>query len=1483
MKEAIRAGWGDHLSLGIEMELNLAAQHSINHGSILVPDQPLPPTWFHDQKTNITLQANIHDLKSIQALACYQADIWTASAPCQPWSSAASAKGFDDGHGLSFAKLLSLARRMRPKLIALENVKNIRSHQHFVLLCQIIHWSGYRIAFEKVLDVQDKLPCHRPRWIAVLCRVEDPLPEFTWQSWGGIEPANPLSWDAWIPTHPDELMLFLPTKEEMQMYMDKDLIPAHAPYYAAYNLMRYRMPPLQQKTPTFMAQYGSQHRLPLPLLQSKGLQGFLTYESWKPRFWKPIEVSLLHLQCEPLALLKPVQLAWKSLGNSIVIHHAFVGLVNAFALMYDMPDGFNMECQLKEITERRITNANHHHVTDEYGWCIAKTQEQAELMNSKIHHMSKTMGWTGHDNPTWPPHSYYHPDKGCCDVNTHALTPDGFDIPAVISATLPFEAELDIEVDDTVLDSADPTMDTHADGHIGFHTQEQKVDLAIAQHLAHCTQTIMAKDLPDLPPSPSQADETMLETQRVQQDDCLEHDWITMVLFLIPGTYGIIQFHDELTFGDVLQSWEFKLYPQALANQHVTVDQLMKTKSTKTILFPAWLAQQELGFDEDIVGNIWDSIQDLPDSPIALVDTNTGTYAIKVNGSTWETLCARYHEFPEQVWTDWGEVLPNQVIRTNVRLCQQPIPVQTFFGMSDFLEHHDDIHLIFQTPNDTDILVVHMEGTLDALAVITTLWRIALDDLWQELHARQVTYQVIDQNNVRFVIRPTGRRASTPVVVLRHAIGVRLAKSLLQAMHVHDAPYHMQIKDEWGVITTLGVKHRDQIPDVFRCLQHAYFFRAHGETPRLVSQGKQIFQESLLEDVFARKPDIKAHVIMPIRGGGGARQDHRKAVHSLLAGMLVEHELPLDTVPKAVEKLQTQYGIPKLTHVLFATSSDEKTKQFREMCKHANIQISDVGTPVDAVRQKFQKIQSKKPAPFQMIDPMQYALLPGFFKTGMGEAMTITKQFSPCVSAVTMLTATEAEPWISTNISIHTDEKAVFVIGNLPKTNCTYEKIVAPASNLNGQQCLLAGYLVQLGERPVKHNQDDDHITCHDVRVCSFTLWASDWADDTWKLIQDAPVKQTKRILETDGSTINWTNPFGRTYHRDQKPCSPAEANSIQFHAEVKMKELRQLLRHSGFNGVFIVPKSDQGKPSEAWRVVWVDLPPKRIETIAMGQQGVAGLVKGRKNFGVRCEPKHFDAMWKLFHADAEPPQQIPDGTWYKVQNLPYGVDKAVLTEWLESCGWKAHPLKSIGSRTWILKSPDAPPRDLLCFNSAPVIVKRMADRQPAATGLIAGPRSNPAATNGPQDGKHPNYFKMGDPFMDPWSPPQTSSASTGVTTTPAGPTMTHLTKHDQQIAALEDALQQVQHAQQSNATQLDNRLNQVETSLQHHTEATAKAMADLRSDFQQSFKDTMEHQDKQIQSRLKTSVDEIKELFFRAEKRKQKERKAEADEDDSM
>ena len=57
-------------------------------------------------------------------------DILTAGFPCQPFSVAGYRKGFNDHRGNHFFRILDFVDTVRPKVVFLENVKNLVNHDH---------------------------------------------------------------------------------------------------------------------------------------------------------------------------------------------------------------------------------------------------------------------------------------------------------------------------------------------------------------------------------------------------------------------------------------------------------------------------------------------------------------------------------------------------------------------------------------------------------------------------------------------------------------------------------------------------------------------------------------------------------------------------------------------------------------------------------------------------------------------------------------------------------------------------------------------------------------------------------------------------------------------------------------------------------------------------------------------------------------------------------------------------------------------------------------------------------------------------------------------------------------------------------------------------------------------------------------------------------------------------------------------------------
>lgn len=94
-------------------------------------------------------------------------DILTAGFPCQPFSVAGYRKGFDDNRGNHFFRILDFVDTMRPKVVFLENVKNLTTHDNGKTM-KVIEKSlrDRKYSFQaKVLNTKDygNIPHNRER------------------------------------------------------------------------------------------------------------------------------------------------------------------------------------------------------------------------------------------------------------------------------------------------------------------------------------------------------------------------------------------------------------------------------------------------------------------------------------------------------------------------------------------------------------------------------------------------------------------------------------------------------------------------------------------------------------------------------------------------------------------------------------------------------------------------------------------------------------------------------------------------------------------------------------------------------------------------------------------------------------------------------------------------------------------------------------------------------------------------------------------------------------------------------------------------------------------------------------------------------------------------------------------------------------------------------------------------------------------------
>lgn len=94
------------------------------------------------------------DIRAIDPDSMPDFDVLCAGFPCQPFSIAGLRKGFEDNNGNLFYEVLRLADAKSPRMMILENVKNLKGHdggRTYSTIKSLVEERGYKF-FSRVLD-----------------------------------------------------------------------------------------------------------------------------------------------------------------------------------------------------------------------------------------------------------------------------------------------------------------------------------------------------------------------------------------------------------------------------------------------------------------------------------------------------------------------------------------------------------------------------------------------------------------------------------------------------------------------------------------------------------------------------------------------------------------------------------------------------------------------------------------------------------------------------------------------------------------------------------------------------------------------------------------------------------------------------------------------------------------------------------------------------------------------------------------------------------------------------------------------------------------------------------------------------------------------------------------------------------------------------------------------------------------------------------
>ena len=137
-------------------------------------------------EANFELSVDCEDIKNVDASQIPDVDIIMGGFPCQAFSIAGYRKGFEDdkGRGTLFFELLRIIRAKEPRVVFLENVKNLVSHDNgntFRVIKEALEDAGYKDKIKyQVLNAMNygNLPQNRERIYIVAFRNEEDFKNF---------------------------------------------------------------------------------------------------------------------------------------------------------------------------------------------------------------------------------------------------------------------------------------------------------------------------------------------------------------------------------------------------------------------------------------------------------------------------------------------------------------------------------------------------------------------------------------------------------------------------------------------------------------------------------------------------------------------------------------------------------------------------------------------------------------------------------------------------------------------------------------------------------------------------------------------------------------------------------------------------------------------------------------------------------------------------------------------------------------------------------------------------------------------------------------------------------------------------------------------------------------------------------------------------------------------------------------------------------
>ena len=480
---------------------------------------------------------------------------------------------------------------------------------------------------------------------------------------------------------------------------------------------------------------------------------------------------------------------------------------------------------------------------------------------------------------------------------------------------------------------------------------------------------------------------------------------------------------------------------------------------------------------------------------------------------------------------------------------------------------------------------------------------------------------------------------------------------------------------------------------------------------------------------------------------------------SALAQLLATHG-----VPESLSESRAATAIQVLGHeaVEIALKHKNPWRQLKVVGSQHRFQFLQPAELRQLVQANKQKDVGKKqgpkprrgPAPPVALDPEKLQVVPGTFRA-LNQVMPqlAVTQLGPTATGYVLLTRTDAEPFLRAGNIISQEPLALVVLtAEAVDSSLASTEVTVPCRcSVNQEPLIVTAQLVQIGTHEVTKFAAPHVVMLDtlDVSTAKLLLFRDEIED--WDVVCQAPVKfivsklPCLSLCKISGcncggwhnpNALDLSSPLVDVWRRQWlsltfRPAKASEAKLYSVSVRVPTELLHSLLALSGTAGIYIEPRSLDGKlPSDEYTVVWSRLPLQDLNHIKHTRPNVLGLARMQERRGLRVAIGDAKSLHESLHPGTlfmpgGPRMQFITGPW------PYGCSRQSIQQTLAKFKWVAKPTQPTTQvpgrgNLWIVQAVDSPPDQVFQTDHGEILISVHKVGQPTLP-FVSKPVAAPA------------------------------------------------------------------------------------------------------------------------------------------------------------